>query len=58
MQLLLWENMDINLNQLYPMILSAVVALIIGKMYEKLPLQKVFTLFGKYHYSHNRRYVK
>lgn len=53
MQLLLWENMDINLNQLYPMILSAVVALIIGKMYEKLPLQKVFTLFGKYHTSHN-----
>lgn len=40
--------MDINLNQLYPMILSAVVALIIGKLYEKLPVQEVFTLFGKY----------
>lgn len=49
MKLLLWKNMDISLNQLYPMILSAVVALIIGKLYEKLPLQKVFTLFGKYH---------
>lgn len=40
--------MDINLSQLYPMILSAVVALIIGKLYEKLPVQEVFTLFGKY----------
>lgn len=49
MKLLLWKNMDISLNQLYPMILSAVVALIIGKLYEKLPVQEVFTLFGKYH---------
>lgn len=41
--------MDINLNQLYSMIFSAVVALVIGKLYEKLPVQEVFTLFGKYH---------
>lgn len=41
--------MDINLNQLYLMIVSAVVGVVISELNKKLPVQEVFILFGKYH---------
>lgn len=41
--------MDINLNQLYLMVVSAIVGVAISEVYKKLPVQEVFTLFGKYH---------
>lgn len=39
----------INLDQLYLMVLSGIVALVIGKLYEKLPVKEAFMLFEKYH---------
>ena len=41
--------MDINLNQLYLMVVSAIVGVAISEVYKKLPVQEVFALFGKYH---------
>lgn len=39
----------ISLSQLYFMIISAVIGVVISELYKKLPLQEVFVLFGKYH---------
>lgn len=38
-----------SLSQLYFMIISAVIGVVISELYKKLPLQEVFVLFGKYH---------
>lgn len=39
----------ISISQLYLMIISAVIAIVINEMYKKLPVQEMFILFGKCH---------
>ena len=39
----------ISISQLYLMIISAVIAVVINEMYKKLPVQEMFILFGKCH---------
>ncbi|WP_299221886.1 hypothetical protein [uncultured Psychrobacter sp.] len=39
----------INLEQLSLIIISAIVGVAISEVYKKLPVQEMFTLFGKYH---------
>lgn len=39
----------ISISQLYLMVISAVIAVVINEMYKKLPVQEMFILFGKYH---------
>ena len=41
----------INLEQLSLIIISAIVGVVISEVYKKLPVQEVFTLFGKYQKS-------